>query len=496
MLNTEIFENDLRALSTLLTGDVVAPGDPGWDLARRAWNLAVDQQPTFVAVPADAADVVAIMDFARANGLRVAPQGTGHAAAAIASLEGTILVQTQRMRGVEIDPEAQTARVQAGTLWLEVTEAATPHGLFPLAGSSPDVGVVGYTLGGGLSWLGRKHGLAANHVTAIELVTPDGELVRATADDHADLFWALRGGGGNFGVVTAMEFRLFPYGEVYAGMFLFPFERAAEVLSAWHAWTRTAPEEITTSMRLLHVPPLPELPEFVRGRSIVVIDGAYAGGAARGSAAVAALRALGPELDTWSMLPPAALSHIHMDPEEPMPYAGTSSLLGALDAAALADVRRARAAGRPAPVRGAAARRRRARPHAGRRGRDPRHRRRVPLLHARARVRRRDGRGGPARRRGGGRRARAVRDGQRVRQLHGRADRPGDVLRRGGLRAAAGRARGGRPGRPHGRQPPDPARLRPAPHSRVVVARRSAPPPASTRRTRGGATVRRAASAP
>ena len=122
------------------------------------------------------------------------------------------------MRGVEIDVEAQTARVQAGTLWIEVTEASTPHGLFPLSGSSPDVGVVGYTLGGGLSWLARKHGLAANHVTAIELVTPAGELVRATADEHADLFWALRGGGGNFGVVTALEFRLFPYGEVYAGM--------------------------------------------------------------------------------------------------------------------------------------------------------------------------------------------------------------------------------------------------------------------------------------
>ena len=126
------------------------------------------------------------------------------------------------MRGVEIDAEARTARVQAGTLWLEVTEASTPHGLFPLSGSSPDVGVVGYTLGGGLSWLARKHGLAANSVTAIELVTPDGQLVRATADEHADLFWALRGGGGNFGVVTAMEFRLFPYGEVYAGMMLWP----------------------------------------------------------------------------------------------------------------------------------------------------------------------------------------------------------------------------------------------------------------------------------
>ena len=262
-------------------------------------------------------------------------------------------------------------------------------------------------------------------------MTPDGELVRATANDHADLFWALRGGGGAFGVVTAMEFRLFPYGEVYAGMFLFPFERAAEVLSAWHAWTRTAPEEITTSMRLLHVPPLPELPEFVRGRSIVVIDGAYAGGAARGSAAVAALRALGPELDTWSMLPPAALSHIHMDPEEPMPYVGTGSLLGALDAAALATFAEHVQPGAPllfAELRHLGGALARTPDGAGAlRG----HRRRVPLLLGRARVRRRDGCGGPARRRGGGRRARAVRDGERVRQLHGRADRSGDVLRRG-----------------------------------------------------------------
>ena len=191
------------------------------------------------------------------------------------------------MRGVEIDPVAETARVQAGTLWLEVTEAATPYGLFPLSGSSPDVGVVGYTLGGGLSWLARKHGLAANSVTAIEVVTPDGELVRATADDHAELFWALRGGGGNFGVVTAMEFRLFPYGEVYAGMILWPYERHAELLRAWHAWTRTAPEEVTTSFRIIHFPPLPELPPFLSGRSVVVVDGAYAGGAEEGAAALA-----------------------------------------------------------------------------------------------------------------------------------------------------------------------------------------------------------------
>ena len=322
-------------LSAAITGDIVSPADAEWDLARRAWNLAADQRPALVALPADAADVVAIVRFARANGYKVAPQGTGHNATAIASLEDTILVSTQRMRGVEIDAEAQTARVDAGALWLEVTEASTPHGLFPLSGSSPDVGVVGYTLGGGLSWLARKHGLAANHVTAIEVVTPDGELVRATAEDHSELFWALRGGGGNFGVVTAMEFRLFPYGEVYAGMFLFPYERAGEVMRAWRDWTLTAPEEVTTSMRVMHIPPLPELPEFVRGRSVAVIDGAVIGDAEDGARVLAALRELGPELDTWAPCPPIALSRIHMDPEEPMPAASASANLGPIDDAAL-----------------------------------------------------------------------------------------------------------------------------------------------------------------
>src|SRR5918999_445612 len=228
MLNTEL--PSVSELAAAVNGDIVSAADAEWDLARRAWNLAVDQRPALVALPANAADVVAIVRFARATGRKVAPQGTGHNASAIASLEDTILVSTQRMRGVEIDAEGQTARVQAGTLWLEVAEAATPYGLFPLSGSSPDVGVIGYTLGGGLSWLARKHGLAANHVTAIELVTPAGELVRATADEHSDLLWALRGGGGNFGVVTAMEFRLFSYGEVYAGMFIWPYERVGDVL--------------------------------------------------------------------------------------------------------------------------------------------------------------------------------------------------------------------------------------------------------------------------
>jgi FAD/FMN-containing dehydrogenase len=335
MLNTEILALDATALAATLTGDLVVPADAEYDLARRAWNLAVDQRPALVAFPADAADVAAIVDFARARGLRIAPQGTGHNAAPLPALDDVILLSTQRMRGVEIDAEARIARVAAGTLWLEVTSASSPLGLAPLSGSSPDVGVIGYTLGGGLSWLGRKYGLAANSVTAIELVTADGRLVRATAEQEADLFWALRGGGGNLGVVTAMEFRLYDVATAYAGMLLWPAERAREILGAWLEWTRAVPDEVTTSARIMHFPPLPELPEFLQGRSVVVIDGAIVSGAADPAALLAPLRALGPELDTFDHVPPVALSRIHMDPEEPIPYAGNGTLLGPLDAAAI-----------------------------------------------------------------------------------------------------------------------------------------------------------------
>src|SRR3954454_7530336 len=177
MLIDNVVAVDVDALRDRMEGAVVAPGDTAWDEARQAWNLNVDQRPALVAVPRGATDVAAIVDFAREQGLRVAPQGTGHNASAIATLEGTILVKTHEMRSVEIDAERRRARVGAGVIWAEVTGRASELGLAPLAGSSPDVGVVGYTLGG-LSWLSRRHGLAANSVLAIELVTADGRLVR------------------------------------------------------------------------------------------------------------------------------------------------------------------------------------------------------------------------------------------------------------------------------------------------------------------------------
>jgi hypothetical protein len=323
---------DVEGLRSRLAGDVVTPADAGWDEARRAWNLAVDQQPVAVVLAETAYDVVATVEYARAAGVRVAPQGTGHNASPL-KLDNTILLKTERMRGVEIDAEAQIARVEAGVIWIEVVEAAAEHGLAALSGSSPDVGVVGYTLGGGLSWLARKYGFAANSVTAVELVTADGRLIRADRENEPDLFWAVRGGGGSFGVVTALEFRLYPLTEVYAGVMFWPIERATVVLNAWREWTATVPDEMTSVGRLLQLPPLPDIPEPLRGRSFVVVETIFVGDEAEGAKLIAPFRALEPELDTVATVPMPALSHLHMDPEYPVPGAGEGMLLDEFTAA-------------------------------------------------------------------------------------------------------------------------------------------------------------------
>ncbi len=318
---------------------LIMPGDPSWDDARRAWNLAVDQHPAAVALPASAGDVVDVMRFARRRGLRVAAQGTGHNAAPLGSLAGTVLIKTGAMRRVAVDPAARTVRAEAGVVWLEVTEAAAGHGLAALAGSSPDVGVVGYTIGGGMSWLGRAYGLSANNVEAIELVTADGRLVRADACTEPDLFWALRGGGGSFGVVTAIELRLFPITEVYAGLLWWPAQAAAEVLQAWRQLTQgDLPEEFTTSARLINVPQIPEMPAALRGRSFVVIDVIHLGTPAEADALLAPLRALSPVTDTIATIPAKALSHLHMDPEQPSAGMGDGLMLASLPAEAIETV--------------------------------------------------------------------------------------------------------------------------------------------------------------
>jgi FAD/FMN-containing dehydrogenase len=329
---------DFGPLRELLDGEIVAPGDESWDEARQAWNLTVDQRPAAVALPETAADVAAVVVFAREYGLRVAPQGTGHGAGAMGDLSDTILLRTSNMRGVEIDPETRTARVEAGVIWIEVVVAAAEHELAALAGSSPDVGVVGYTLGGGLSWLGRKHGIGANQVTAIELITAEGDFVRTDAENEPDLFWALRGGGGAFGIVTAIEFNLFPITEVYAGILWFPVERASEVLNAWRAWTDDVPDEMTSVGRILQFPPIPEIPEPVRGRSFAVVQAIWLGDEAVGAKLLEPLRALGPVMDTVATIPIAELSRLHMDPEGPAPGAGDGQLLDTVERATIDEI--------------------------------------------------------------------------------------------------------------------------------------------------------------
>jgi len=326
---------DIEPPATALDGRVVLPGDPTWDADRQPWNLAVDQQPAMVAIAASVHDVSHVVRFARRRRLRVVVQGTGHNAASLGPLDGTVLLRTSEMRGVRIDAARRRAHVRPGALWMDVTKPASDLGLAPLSGSSPDVGVVGYTLGGGLSWLGRRYGLAANSVRSVEVVTADGRVRIVDREREPELFWALRGGGGGFAAVTGLEFALYPVREVFAGALMWPWERSREVLQRWREWTRTAPAEFTTSARIMQFPPIPDLPDSVRGRALVVIDGAFVGDEADGVRRIAPLRAVGPEIDTFAMQPPAMLSHMHMEPEEPVPAIGAHALLRSLPAEAI-----------------------------------------------------------------------------------------------------------------------------------------------------------------
>jgi hypothetical protein len=333
-ITDDIAGRDLDALRAAIAGQVFVPGQAGYDQARQAWNLAVDTRPAVVVFAESAADVVKAVRHARAHRMRIAPQGTGHGAAPLEPLDGAMLLRTTRMRKVHIDPAGRTARAEAGAVWQDVTDPAGRHGLAALAGSSPSVGVTGYTLGGGLSWLARRYGLAANSVTAAELVTPGGHLVRADAGHEPHLFWAVRGGGG-VGVVTALEMRLYPVRELYAGDLFFPIQRAAEVLRAWREWTATVPDEVSSISHILRLPPLPEVPEPLRGRAFAILEAACLADAGTGAELIGPLRRLGPELDTFAMIPASALGQLNLDPPQPMPGQGDGAFLADFPAAAI-----------------------------------------------------------------------------------------------------------------------------------------------------------------
>lgn len=321
-----------EALRALPGAFVHLPGDPGYDDARMPWNLAVDQRPAAVAVPTCVEQVQQVVRAAADADLRVAPQSTGHNAGPLAAqgLGDVVIVRTGAMTGVQVDAERRIARVEGGALWMHATEPAGDHGLAALHGSSPDVGIAGYSLGGGIGWYARQLGLATNSLTAVELVTADGEHVRADADHNRELFWALRGGGGSFGVVTALEFRLYPVATAYAGMMIWDLQQLEPVLRRWAEWAPGAPDEVTTSFRALRVPPLPDVPEFLRGRAIAVIDGAVLAGDLRAEEVLAPLRDLAPEIDTFGRVPAKSLVRLHMDPEGAAPVVSDATMLGEL----------------------------------------------------------------------------------------------------------------------------------------------------------------------
>lgn len=317
---------------------LVKPGDQDWDTARGAFNLLVDQRPEAIAFPTDEREVAAAVAFADRQGWRVAAQSTGHNAGPLGSLEGTLIVNTSELGGVTIDTGARRVRAGTATRWRDLTPRLSDLGLAALHGSSPEVGIAGYSLGGGVGWLARKHGMQTNAVTAIELVTAEGHHVRADAVHEPDLFWALRGGGGNFGVVTAIEFEVFAVPEVYAGAMFYELGSADEVFQTWSNLLPGLPEEMTTWVNIIRFPPLPEVPEPVRGRSLAIVMAAYLGTEGEGRELLAPLRELGPVMDTFAMQPPVFLSDLAMDPPDPLPFHTEHAMTELLPASAIAEV--------------------------------------------------------------------------------------------------------------------------------------------------------------
>jgi len=328
----------LAALRQRVAGPVLTPADHDYAVECATFNLAVEHQPQVVVGATSAEDVALAVRFAAAHGLPVTVVATGHQA--IVSVQDGLLINTGRMIGVSIDPDRRTALVGAGTCFQQVVDRAAEHGLAPLTGSSPLVGVVGFTLGGGLSpTMGRAKGWAADHVTALEVVTANGEPHRVTPDHEPDLYRGLLGGKSNFGVVTAMEFGLFAVDRLYAGGLFFSGEHAGDVLRAYAKLAARAPDELTSSISFLRLPPLPFVPEPLRGTFTVHVRLSFLGRAGAGEELIGPLRAAAPVLiDTIGDMPYSGFAAIHADPVEPAPFLERSALLRELSEPVVANL--------------------------------------------------------------------------------------------------------------------------------------------------------------
>ena len=333
-----------------LRGQVLTPDTDGYATAILGWNRAQTHRPSIVVLAKDAQDVALAVRAARSAGLGLGIMNTGHGA--VLPIDG-LLVVLSGLQELSVDPTTATARIGAGCTWEQVLAAATERGLAPQLGSSVTVGAVGFTLGGGLGWLSRKYGPACDAVRSFDVVTPAGELVRASANEHRDLFRALRGGGGGaLGVVTAMEIELRPVTEVYAGNLFYPTEAAAEVAGRFASWVEDAPDELTSALVFMNFPPIPEVPEPLRGNSFLIVRGCWCGDLDRGRELMDEWRRLAPPtIDMWDVLPFSQAALISNDPVEPMPCVDAGAWLEDFDTAAAATIAaQTFPAGGPPPV--------------------------------------------------------------------------------------------------------------------------------------------------
>jgi FAD/FMN-containing dehydrogenase len=304
---TEIRLDD--AASTELTrsfaGEVLRPGDPEHDEHRRVWNGSIDRVPALIARCTGVADVMAAVRFARQSGLSVAVRGGGHSFPGLSVCDGGLVIDLSPMKGIRVDPEARTVRAQAGVLLGELDREAQEFGLAVPAGIVTHTGLAGLTLGGGIGWLMRKHGLTIDQLVSVDLITADGELVKASEDENQDLFWGIRGGGGNFGVVTEFEFRLVPVGPiVLAGPVFWPMEESPKVLRFYRDWIAQAPDELMTIVVHRRAPPLDFVPTELHGKPVVSVVCCYAGAVDDGEEVVRPLKSFGsPVLDLCERKP-------------------------------------------------------------------------------------------------------------------------------------------------------------------------------------------------
>jgi FAD/FMN-containing dehydrogenase len=302
-------EATLAELQANVRGPVVRPGDPDYDAVRAVWNGAHDRHPALIVRCLGTADVAGALGFARSEGLEVAVRGGGHSIPGFSTTDGGMVIDLSLMRGVHVEPAMFRAIAQPGATWGDFDAETQVYGMATTGGLVSSTGVAGFTLGGGVGWLMRKHGLACDNLTAADVVTADGTLVRASADDDAELLWALRGGGGNFGIVTSFEFDLHAVGPtVYGGPIFFPGDRARDVLHLFRDWTAQAPDELTALANLMTAPPVPFLPAEWHGRKIAAVLAVWSGPLEQGEEAMASLRALGaPIADLCGPIPYRAM---------------------------------------------------------------------------------------------------------------------------------------------------------------------------------------------